>query len=121
MEVLLDSSFIISCIRKRIDFLDQLKEQGFKPIVPREVLQEMKDLYKNKKSSQDDRIAINVANEMVQTRKVKKMKLGGKNVDEGLIEKGNEGYFIATLDRAIKHSIPNKIVINSSKGRVERG
>ena len=42
MQVLLDSSFIISCVRDRIDFISQLEEQGFTPVVPREVLQEGK-------------------------------------------------------------------------------
>ena len=118
MEVILDSSFIISCVRDRIDFLSQLEEQGFKVKVPRGVLQEMKDLKKKAKLSHEDRVAINVAFEIFQQRNIKKMTLGGKNVDEGLIEKGKQGYYIATLDKNIKHNVPNKIVIFSAEGRV---
>jgi len=121
MEVLLDSSFIISCIRKRIDFLDQLEEQGFKVKVPKEVMQELKDLRRKKETSRADRIAIDVAMEIFEHRKVKKMGVGGKNVDEGLIEKGKEGYYIATLDGGIKNKIDRKIVIFSSKGSVGKG
>jgi rRNA-processing protein FCF1 len=121
MEVLLDSSFIISCIRKRIDFLEQLSEQGFVVKVPKEVVQEMKDLRKKNRTSHDDRIAIDVAMGMFEERKVKKMSVGGKNVDEGLIEKGKEGYYIATLDSGIKNKVDNKIVIFGSKGTVGRG
>ena len=121
MEVLLDSSFIISCIRKRIDFLAQLEEQGFKVKVPKEVMQELKDLRKKSKTSHDDRIAIDVAMDLFRNRKVKKMSVGGKNVDEGLISKGQGGIYIATLDGGIKNKIPNKIVIQSSKGTVGRG
>ena len=118
MEVILDSSFIISCIRERIDFLSQLEEQGFRIKVPREVLQEMKDLRKKSKTSHVDRIAINVAFDMIEKRKVKKMSFGSGKVDDYLIEKGNEGIYIATLDARIKNKIPNKIVIFSSKGIV---
>ncbi|NCO11364.1 hypothetical protein CO038_01600 [Candidatus Pacearchaeota archaeon CG_4_9_14_0_2_um_filter_39_13] len=118
MNVLLDSSFIISCVRARIDFLSQLEEQGFKVQVPREVLQEMKDLKMRDKTSREDRISIDVALEMFERRKVKKMSIGVESVDDFLIKKGNEGYYIATLDAGIKNRIPNKVVIFSSKDRV---
>ncbi len=122
MEVLLDSSFIISCVRERIDFLNQLKEQGYKPIVPREVLQEMKDLRTKDKTSRDDRLAIDLALQIIEKEKVKKATLGNdKKVDDCLIEKGNEGFYIATLDRVIKNKIPKKIVIFKSKGTVGVG
>jgi rRNA-processing protein FCF1 len=116
MEVVLDTNFILSCIRKRIDFLEELNKLGFsKVFVPREVLQEMKDLRKNSSLNQDDRIAIDVAQKMLSDKKFKKGKVGGKTVDEGLIAKGREGVFIATLDRAVKREVPNKIVIESAK------
>ena len=118
MEVLIDSSFIISCMRKRIDFISQLQEQGFTIKVPREVLQEMKDLHKSDRVSHEDRIAINVAFELIEKLKIKKMSLGNKSVDKGLIEKGREGIYIASLDAGIKKQVPNKIVIFSSKGTV---
>ena len=115
MEALLDSSFIISCIRNRIDFLSQLEEQGFKVKVPKEVLEELKELRKSSKISHEDRIAIDVALEMFEHRKVKRITLGYKNVDEGLIVRGKEGYYIATLDGEIKNKVPKKIVIFRSK------
>jgi rRNA-processing protein FCF1 len=121
MEVILDSSFIISCIRKRIDFVAQLEEQGFKVRVPREVLQEMKDLKKSNRASRDDRIAVDVALRMIEKRKVKKITFGDGKVDDYLIEKGNEGHYIATLDSGIKNKIPNKVVIFGNKGMVGRG
>lgn len=118
MEVLLDSSFIISCIRKRIDFLSQLEEQGFKPVIPREVFQEMKDLALKDKTSREDRLAISVALDLIEQRKVKKMSIGVGKVDDGLIKKGNEGIYIATLDSGIKNKIPKKVVIFASKASV---
>jgi len=122
MEVLLDTNFIISCVRKRIDFIDELNSLGFKAKVPREVLQEMKDLKREKKTGRDERTAIDVAFQLLDERNVKKVKVGGKNVDEGLIAKGKEGIYIATLDRGIKVKIPNKVVIsNANMGlKVER-
>ena len=109
MKVLLDTSFIISCIRKRIDFFTQLREQGFEVIVPREVLEELKDLKKKSSTSQEDRLAIDISFEMFEKEDFKKISLGGKSVDSGLIDKGKHEFFIATLDAEIKNSVPKKI------------
>lgn len=116
MEVLLDSSFVISCIKKKIDFLDELEKLGFKVLLPREVLQELKDL-KNE-SYHPDRVAIDVALELFEKRKVKKITLGKKPVDLGLIEMGKKGVYIATLDNAIRRSVPNKVIISEQKNNV---
>lgn len=118
MQVLLDSSFIISCIRERIDFLSQLHEQGFIPVVPREILQEMKDLRTSDRLSREDRLSIDLAFEMLEKNKVKKTTLGNGKMDELLIKKGQEGIFIATLDNGIKKKIPKKIVIFKAQNRV---
>ncbi|MFH1425509.1 MAG: PIN domain-containing protein [archaeon] len=122
MEVLLDANFIISCVRKRIDFIDELEVLGFKVKVPREVLQELKDLKREKKLGRETRTAINIAFQMLDDGGVKKVGVGGRTVDEGLIAKGKEGVYIATLDKEILRGVPNKIVIdNSKKGlKVER-
>lgn len=118
MQVILDSSFIISCVRERIDFLTQLEEQGFTPIVPREVFQEMKDLRTSNRASREDRLAVDVALEILEKKKVKKTTLGEGKIDEFLIKKGQEGIFIATLDNGIKKRIPKKIVIFKAQNRV---
>ena len=123
MEVILDTSFIISCIRKRIDFISQLEDLGFRAVVPREVIQELKGLKKNPKESFEDRKAVDVAFEMFKERKVKKMTLGSriereKQVDLGLIKKGREGVYIATLDNEIKRQVTNKIIINNARKSV---
>ena len=118
MQVLLDSSFIISCVRERIDFLTQLEEQGFTPVVPREVLQEMKDLRTSSRASRNDRQAIDVALDIIAQKGVKKIGLGTGKVDDWLIKRGQEGIFIATLDKGIKKRVPKKIVIFKAQNRV---
>ncbi|RMD67413.1 hypothetical protein D6817_01705 [Candidatus Pacearchaeota archaeon] len=119
MEAILDTNFILHCLMKGIDFLSELREMGFVPVVPREVLQELKDLRSKDKVSHKERTAISLALEMLSSKEVKKIKLGEKSVDEGLIKKGREGVHIATLDREIKAKVPNKIVIRSAKKRLE--
>lgn len=119
MEVLLDTNFIISCVKKRIDFFSSLEELGFKVIVPREVFQEMKDLKATGKISKEEKTAIEVALMLLDDKKVNKKRVGGKYVDEGLIAKGKEGVFIATLDKEILREIPNAIVIRSASKDLE--
>lgn len=115
MKVLLDSCFIISCVKRRIDFVQELKEMGFVVVVPREVLQELKDLKDKKRTSRETRTVIDVALELIEMNKVSKTSIGKGKVDEELIKKGKEGIFIATLDKGIKDNVPNKVFIISSK------
>ena len=113
MEVLLDSNFIVACMKRKIDFISELESMGFKAALPREVFQELKDL--RLKVPHDDRVAIDLAFEKFRGSKIKKVTLGNRNVDLGLIEKGRKGGYIATLDAAIKRSVPNKIMISDAK------
>jgi len=118
MEVLLDTNFVISCLMKKIDFLAELEMMGFTVKVPREVLQELKDLKKERKTGHAERTMIDVVFRLFEENKVKKTTLGGKNVDEGLIEKGKLGVYIATLDRGVKCEVPNRIVIDAARKRL---
>ncbi len=119
MEVLLDTNFIISCLLKRIDFLSELEEMGFRVVVPREVIQELKDLKMRKGQSHEERIAIDAALEMFEQRKVEKVGIGRGKVDDALIKRGKEGIYIATLDKVIQRKVPNRVVIRSAKGTIE--
>lgn len=120
MQVILDTNFILSCIRKRIDFIDELQNLGFsKLFVPKEVMNELKDLRQNDKLGRDSKSEVDVALKILQDKRIKHSSIGGRTVDAGLIVKGREGIFIATLDRAIKREIQNKIVINDSRKGLE--
>ena len=113
MEVLLDSSFIISCVKNKIDFISELEGMGFKVLLPKEVFQEVK--YLSLHSARETRVACLLALEMFEKRKVKSVALGDRRTpDEGLIEMGKKGAYIATLDAVIKRSVPNKVVIEES-------
>ncbi|MEK6844127.1 MAG: PIN domain-containing protein [Nanoarchaeota archaeon] len=118
MEVLLDTNFIISCILKKIDFISQLQDKGFKIVVPREVLQELKDLKFDRRSTHDEKIAIDLGLEMLYSKKIKKTTIGEGKVDDLLVKKGKEGVYIATLDNGIKRQVRNRIVIFNAKKEV---
>lgn len=118
MEVLLDTNFIISCIVKKIDFLSQLREKGFRVVIPREIMQELKDVRLESKTSSDERKAIDVALEMLASKQIEKTTIGKGKVDDALIKKGQQGAYIATLDNGIRRSVPNRVVILSASKEV---
>lgn len=115
MDVFLDSSFIVSCVMKRIDFIEELRGMGFRVLVPREVLDELKDLRLKDKTSRRERESIDIAFKMLEEFAVKKKTIGGRNVDDALVSKGAEGFYIATLDRGIKVRVSNLVVIDSAR------
>jgi len=116
--VVLDSNFIISCVKKKIDFMSELQQMGFKIVIPREVLQELKDLRLD--VSHDDRIAIDLGVEMLEKAGAKKIKIGGQKVDDALIDRGkSNGSYIASLDAYIKRSVPNKVTINTASNKLQ--
>lgn len=114
----MDANFVISCIKKRIDFIEQLHGLGFKIAVPREVLEELKDLRNKQSVSRDGKVVLDVALELLARKDIKKMRLGTGSVDKGLIKKGKEGVYIASLDRAIKREVFNRVIIFDSRKSV---
>lgn len=113
MEAVLDTNFIVSCIKNGIDFFSHLEEAGFKVAIAKEVVEELKDL--RHKVKHDDRIAVDLALDLLEKRDFKKIRLGKGKVDDRLIHLGKEGAYIATLDSYIKRSVPNTVVIDSRK------
>ena len=113
MEALLDTNFIIACMKRNIDFLAQLEEAGYKPVLAHEVLEELKDVRQQVK--RDDKVAIDLALTLFARRKVHKMKLGHRSVDEGLQLYGKKGGTVATLDGALKRTIKKTIGIDDAR------
>src|SRR4030042_1134512 len=108
---LLDTSFILSCIRKKIDFFEQIQSMGLAIIIPKQVIEEIKGLSNSKPEAK-------IALSLLEKNSFMKIDLETKNVDNGIIKtaKENQGYVIATLDREIKDKIENqKLVIRGDK------
>jgi rRNA-processing protein FCF1 len=109
--VLLDTNFILSCIRKKIDFFEEIPLLGLSIIIPKEVIVELGGLSKSNPGAQ-------IALKILEKNEFKKVSLGGRNVDNGIVKlaKENENYVIATLDRGIQNKISNqKLVIRGEK------
>jgi len=111
MKALLDTSFILSAIRNKIDFLDEITNLGLIPIVPKQVLVELKGLAKNKQESE---LALRIL------KKVKTIDLKTKNTDTGIINYSkNHKIIIATLDKDIKKKTKNQKLVIRAKKKLE--
>jgi rRNA-processing protein FCF1 len=114
--VILDTNFILSCIRKKIDFFREIKFRGIKILIPEEVVKELKNLSEkgNKKLQEEAKIAILI----LKKNSFEKIALNTKNVDNGIVKmaKENKDYIIGTLDKEIKNKIKNqKLIIRGEK------
>jgi uncharacterized protein len=110
-QILLDTNFILTCIKQKIDFFEEITLIGIPIIIPEEVITELKKL----KQEQALRLLEN------EKDKFQKIKLEGKNVDNAIIKyaKENQEIIIATLDREIKTKVKNRKMIIRDKKQLE--
>ncbi len=105
-QVLLDTNFILSCVRKKIDFFEEIKFIGLSVIIPKEVIREITK-FKDKK--QEAGLALKI----IEKNNYKKIEFGKGHVDKKIINyaKENPSLIIATLDKEIKDKVKNQKLI----------
>ena len=106
-QIILDTSFILICIKQKIDFFEELVEAQI--LIPEQVINEIKRL-KNPNSE--------LALKLLEKNKFKKVDIKKGHVDKGIIKfaKENPRTIIATLDREIKGKVKNqKLIIRRRK------
>jgi len=105
-QVILDTSFILTAIKQKIDFFEELEAMGIKILIPEKVIKELKGL--------ESKIALKI----IDMNKFKKIELKEKEVDAGIINYGKKhpDLIIATLDEEIKKKTKNrKLVVRQQK------
>ena len=108
-QTILDTNFILSCVKNKIDFFEEIKFMGLQIIIPVQVINEIKRL-KNRNSG--------LAIKILEKNSFKKIDLGKGHVDKRIIKfaKQNPQAVIATLDRELKKKVKNnKMVIRGTK------
>ncbi len=122
MEIILDTNFLIYCAKNKLDYveeIDNLLNENCELVVPMQVVDELEKLKndKLKKVSGKDKAAADLALQLIDANKVKKVKVEGKTVDEvimNLAEKDKKN-IVATLDREMRHILGRVILINRRK------
>ncbi len=122
MKIILDTNFLIYCAREKLDYAEKIRNminEDYELVVPLQVVKELKLLGedKKKKVSGKDKQAISLALQLLDVNNVKKVKIKGKTVDEGIINLSNENKknIVCTLDREMRHILGRVILINRGK------
>lgn len=117
-QVLLDTNFIMTCAKQKIDFFEQIPLMGLEILIPEQVVHELKLLSKSRDSAyirEDADLALKLLNR----NKFTSIKLRRNNdVDKGIIELAgtDKELIIATLDKELKSKIKNsKMIIKGKK------
>lgn len=112
--VLLDTSFILTCIKQKIDFFDELEMEGIEILIPKQVLIELEGLAIRNSNA---RLALI----LIREKQPEIIDIKNKNVDRGIIaySKFHKDIIIASLDREIKKMTKNKKIVIRGKKRLE--
>ena len=116
-KAVLDTNFILSCVKQKIDFLDEIQFMGMEILIPEEVLKEIEKIRDSGKKLHFRENAL-LTLKILDKKEFKKIKLGTQDVDKGLVNfaEKNKDVIIATLDREIKKKIKkSKLVIRGKK------
>lgn len=115
-QIVLDTNFIISCAKNKVDFFEEIPLIGMQIIIPEQVLRELKQISESRKTKDRDsaRLSINILNKS----DYKKIDLENSYVDRGIVKfaKKNPDVIIATLDKELQRKIRNrKLIIRNRK------
>jgi rRNA-processing protein FCF1 len=125
MEIVLDTNFILTCVKQKIDFADvagQVVGEAVKWIVPQQVLNELGQLKDREGMSGADKRAAELAFEILKGLDASVVDLGrNPNVDIGIVNYvlGTDKA-VATLDKGLKERLEgNKILTIRGKDWLE--
>ena len=108
-QVILDTSFILTCVRQKIDFFYWLRTEDIKPIIPEQVLSELAGL------------GVELALKIINMNNFELAKIPGKDADAAIINftKENPEVIVATLDKGLKKKIKNRKLVIRQKKKLE--
>ena len=116
-QILLDTNFILTCIKQKIDFFEDLELMGLQILIPKQVIDEIEMIASSKKKlhfREDAKLSL----VLLKKNSFEKIDLTIQDVDKGIkrFAKQNPKIIIATLDKEIKDNIQNpKLVIRQKK------
>lgn len=121
MKILLDTNFILTCIKQKIDFektANQIIDKEIFWLVPEQVIKEIKKIQEKKQTKNKDKESAKIALEIINNLNYEKITLEkNKNIDMAITNYlKNKEIVLATLDKNLKKRVSkNKIL--SIKGK----
>ena len=120
MKTLLDTSFILTAVRQKIDFFEDLQTKGYKILIPDKVIREITSLAKaNRKTKIRENAGL--ALKIILSNDFEKIELKGQNADKAIIKfsKENPDVAVATLDKEIKDKVKSQKLVIRGKKKIE--
>ena len=114
MKIVLDTNFLVSCLKFKIDFLDELK--GEELYIVDKTKTELEKLIKGGKGKDKERAKVILA--LIKKNKIKEIKSKEQDYVDDTLAKLN-GYVIATQDKELKKRIKAKKLIIRAKKKLE--
>lgn len=109
MQIILDTNFIITSIKNKIQIFEELQKEfpSDKILIPLEVIKELEKLKEDEKLSLKEREYTKIAIELIKKYNPSIVPLNSKDVDAGILKyaKQYNNVIIATLDRNLKEKI----------------
>ncbi len=116
---LLDTNFILTCIRNKIDFFEEINLMGFQILIPKQVIQEIKRISESKKKLRF-REEAKLSLKLLEKSKFTKIDLKTKNTDNGISTYSKEhDVIVATLDKGLKQKIKTQKLVIKQKKKLE--
>jgi len=102
MNILLDTNFILECVKNKID-LDDLKIYG-NLFLPIEVYSELQNILLDKRQKEKNKAIAKLALQILDRKNLKTISLEIDKVDDGIINyvRRNDNIIVATLDKELK-------------------
>lgn len=119
-KVLLDTNFILACVKEKVDFFEYFEMDGFKILIPDKVLSELKRLSVLGKKGIKVRadFALKFLNEAGDFEEVV---VKGKYADSAIVNylRDHQNVFLATIDEGLRKKVKNKIFVIKSNKKIE--
>ena len=125
MEILLDTNFIVTCAKQKIDFpsiANKIIDEKIEWIVPQDVLNELGNLKDRTGIKTIDKKAAKLSFEILQNLNPRIVELSGKNpnVDIKIVNYIlKKPIVLATLDKGLKERVDNQILTIRGKKSLE--
>jgi len=111
MRVILDTNFLVSAIKNKIQLFESLEElpEVEEIVVPLEVLTELEKIMQSRETTTEEKEAATLAEFIIKKKNLTIVPLGTNDVDAGILRYCVQNpCIVATLDRVLKEKIRQK-------------
>jgi len=119
-KVILDTNFILTCIRNKVDFFEEILHRGDTILIPTQVIAEITRLGKSSKKLKFKEEA-DLALKLIKVNNYEEVDAPGRYVDKGLVKycSDHPKIVLGTLDKVLKKSVKNRKLVIRNKKKLE--